>query len=384
MDLFNCGLDFPSEILCQIIINADYLALHALLSLNKTTNKLALMIVKDFTKYVYDIVKYKTKLNINNFNAKQLWHLNIVCDTQIMCHLHNDTTLILKDDILYYNDPKSDKSTEKIMENLNNIIQIDSNSFNKYVLDNKGSVYLVGTEDDPTFKITYLSKLLNLPDNIIQISIGNREQLILTSGGKVYSIILCNGSEFGGPILIEELNNITHISCKGSEHIAITHDGLIFARVLDLVIAMKLDIPYDSTKYIKIEKYKDIINACTSNDHTLLLDKHGNVHSFGSSNLGYKYPQEKLILRNIIQISAGNQTSLCLSNNGRVYSFGINENNALGHEYIYEVQQPRLIYNLNNIIYVRSSTERSLFINTNYDIYQTWKHNLFRFKKIIL
>lgn len=127
-----------------------------------------------------------------------------------------------------------------------------------------------------------------------------------------------------------------------------------------------------------------MVDACTSNNHTLLLDKYGNVHSFGNSNLGYKYPQEKLILCNIIQISTGNRTSLCLSNNGRVYSFGFNKNNSLGQGNLYEVPQPRLIPNLNNIIYVKSNTEYSLFINTNYDIYQTCKHHSLLFEKIIL
>ncbi len=89
-----------------------------------------------------------------------------------------------------------------------------------------------------------------------------------------------------------------------------------------------------------------IIAISAGDNYILVLDKYGNVYSFGFNNsgqLGYNKPSYSTARKNpnqitvngidnlnIIAVSAGWKYSLVLDENGHVYSFGINSDAQLG------------------------------------------------------
>ena len=76
-----------------------------------------------------------------------------------------------------------------------------------------------------------------------------------------------------------------------------------------------------------------VTDIATSNNHTLLLTKDGDVYSFGYNNygqLGYStsqksyqcLPKKVSGLKDIVKIATGNNISLALDKYGRLWAFG--------------------------------------------------------------
>ena len=87
-----------------------------------------------------------------------------------------------------------------------------------------------------------------------------------------------------------------------------------------------------------------IVSISAGDNHSLLLDKQGDVYSFGNNGSGQlgrqtlkdnsaQIPTKIPELNNIIAMSAGSLHSLLLDKQGNVYSFGDNRFGQLGREY---------------------------------------------------
>src|SRR5205085_22511 len=152
--------------------------------------------------------------------------------------------------------------------------------------------------------------------NIVQISVGSSQSLLLTNNGQVYKFL---------DIKIDGLNEI-------DEHII--ENSFVLMEGLNIDLAINIDVP------TLIKSLSDIIIQVSAGSyHSLILTNNGHVYSFGNNHdgelgLGSEYNKNRptLInnLNNIIQISAGYDYSLTLTSDVQIYSFGINNYGQLG------------------------------------------------------
>ncbi len=134
-----------------------------------------------------------------------------------------------------------------------------------------------------------------------------------------------------------------------------------------------------------IHSFNDIIQISTGSDHTLMLNRDGQVYGLGSnkySELGLinvKEAKQPIIipgLNNIIQVTTGFNHSLALTADGEVYVFGNNTWNQIGiNTNENEINIPTLLKLIPDIISISAGYHYSLLLGSNGKVYSIGYNN---------
>jgi alpha-tubulin suppressor-like RCC1 family protein len=129
------------------------------------------------------------------------------------------------------------------------------------------------------------------------------------------------------------------------------------------------------SKAERIETLRNVIAISAGGNHSLFLDRDGQVWACGYSGNGQlglghwggdRYSPEKIeSLRNVIAISAGKYHSLFLDKDGQVWSCGSNSNGESGRLEDQDLYTPTRIETLRNIKAISAGASHSLFLDTD-------------------
>ncbi len=181
------------------------------------------------------------------------------------------------------------------------------------------------------------------------------------------------------PNLISGLKNIVQISAGYTHILCLDADGQVFAFGSNTNGQLGIDFTEKEWRELRcrelflddmgkdhpvlIPELKDIQQISAGGEHSLCLDKSGNVFAFGQNNEGqlgclidgkdasYK-PVKIQTLKNIQQVVASYNSSYCLDADGNVFAFGSNRNGQLGTGNTENQHLPVLIPDLKNIVQI--------------------------------
>ncbi len=260
-----------------------------------------------------------------------------------------------------YNTPQK---TPVLIPGLRNIKAIACGYDHSLVLDIEGKVYSFGNNEDGQLGLnnnimkTTPTLITNIPV-INKIFAGDLCSMILDNNGNVYVFGNNNFGQLGlgdyknryVPTLITGLNSIVSVSI-GYQYqytLFLNSDGQVFICGSNLSRQLPLDDVDEINYPINLPGLQNIIAISAGSNHSLFLNKYGNVYGLGINNrgqLGHEFivilksldipmfkpgvfsstssPVNIGILRNIFQISAGSDYSLVLDDDGNIFAFGNN------------------------------------------------------------
>ena len=229
------------------------------------------------------------------------------------------------------------------------------------------------------------------PNNI---SVASVHTLLLNIHKEVYVCGDNNAGQLGlgdysnknTPTKNDFLQDIVQVAAGYNHSLVLSEDGLVysFGRNTSGCLGIGLtsqELPATSKPTIVIE---DIIQVAAGNNHSLVLDRDGNVLSCGNNSLGqlglgdniYVTTMEIIpSINNIIQISTGIAYSLALTNTGQVYAWGYNSFGQLGLGYIFNTNIPTLLSTISNIVQVSAGSSHSLMLNNEGKVYGCGANN---------
>ena len=227
------------------------------------------------------------------------------------------------------------------------------------------------------------------PHNVIQISTGSYNSWALTENGQVYSWGNNNYGELGLgdmikryiPTLVLKMpNDIIQISAGHSHSLALNIHNKVYSWGDNLNGQLGLGHNINELIPRLVSKMpKNIVQILAGGFHTLALTNDGYIYSFGSNGegqLGLGDNNNKNVptlvsklYNKVIQIAAGFRHSLCLTSDGHIYSFGYNRDGQLGLGDYDNRNVPILIPNINNIIQISTGVDSSLALSNDGKIY---------------
>lgn len=260
--------------------------------------------------------------------------------------------------------------------------------YHNLILDRYGNVYTFfggrpGELDNPSNRLRRLEGV----DNIISIACGGSHCLALDRSGDVYSWSDNRSDQLGPrevshtdntknyiPTRIAGLKNIISIAAGRAHNIVVDKDGNVFTWGM-FQWGGPIKIP------MRIIELKNIISVvCGNND--MALDKDGNVYSLHSNkdkDIGFlDKPKQIDNLKDIVSIAGYESLNMALDKYGHVYTWGGNNDyGELGHGnsnrhigvHDPENDKPRKIINLNNIKSIACGPNHCLALNTDGDVF---------------
>ena len=264
-----------------------------------------------------------------------------------------------------FNYDSSSAKTEQI-SGLSNIVKISAGTSHLLALDKQGNVFGYGDNSDGELGMDRDSyPFLSTPEQITQlqdvvdISAGSEFSIVVDKNGSVYS--------FGGSGC-----NTSLYTCDDNE----TQLGFY-----DTNNTQFFDNP------IKINSLHDIISADSGEGFTVVVDKNGDVYSFGfgaNGRLGQGgssnsvIPKKIASLSDIKQISVGSAHTLVLDTNNKVYGFGnsLKGELSLGNYATDEQSDPIEITTVSDVKSVAAGNGYSLFLTNNGDLYSSGSNTL--------
>lgn len=295
----------------------------------------------------------------------------------------------------------SQVTPRKINGTFNTITQISAGSFNTYIRDKDGKMWMWGLNDthqlgtaDTTDRAEavvleddfYTRKSYNKPlENIVTAAPGNGFSVALQADGSVWTW----GDESDGRLgrLLEippttpgKLNLETIIDIGAGDDFAVALDykgqlwewgalsrGSAASTIFntDVNSSLPIRVPIDGVKSFSIGAL-----------HTLALLKDGTVFSWGDNThyqLGMGTTDSAMqagtvkYLKNIISVAAGQQHSLALTSDGRVFSWGNNEMGQLGFENLGATRQytSPVIMNITDVVAIAAGKDHSLALKSD-------------------
>ncbi len=251
-------------------------------------------------------------------------------------------------------------------------IQISIGDYHSLSLNINNKVYSWGYNEygqlglGPYDEISIPTLVLEMPNNIVQISIGEFHTLALSNDGHIYSFGNNRYGQLGLgdydnrniPTLVPKApNNIIQIVAGTSHSLCLTNDGYIYSFGKNNEGQLGLGNNVDRNIPTLIPNLNNIIQISGNSESTLALSNTGKIYAFGYNNEGQlglgdyeNRIRPTLVLKipnNIIQISTGHWYSLVLMADGRIYAFGKNFNGQLGFRDDTDINIPTLIPNFN-------------------------------------
>jgi alpha-tubulin suppressor-like RCC1 family protein len=290
------------------------------------------------------------------------------------------------------------------------IIKISSGGSQALILNSQGKIYGVNGFDFGRLwcgiikhkNIPELIPFTN-PEIIVEISAGRSHYLILDSKGQVFSL---GSNEIGQLGLgdIEKILTLTlvplsrpimAISAKENSSLILSREGQVFGFGNNSMGQLGLENRVNVMTPTLIEHFNHltedpqvIVDLSTGGDHSLFLNSQGQVFSCGSDEVGQLGLGGGINSRSIptliglvnthlpyqkanpfITVSAGGSHSLILDIQGRVFGFGNNIFGQLGLDDTRNRSIPTLVDNFPNIIAISAGTSHSLICNSQGQIF---------------
>ena len=226
-----------------------------------------------------------------------------------------------------------------------NAISVSCGNYQSMILDKFGNVYVFGTNSNGQLGLGYTGGSLNTPTyltgNVTSISCGFQQSMILDRFGNLWSF---GGNDYGQlglgdttprnvPTRIA-LSNITSISGLGGHYLTLDKFGNVWS--FGYNNEGQLGLGNTSNVFVPTRiSISNIVSVSGGVNHSLVLDNTGNVWSFGWNaygQLGLGDTTDRLvptlitsnIVSNAVAISAGGNHSMVLDKFGNVWSFGNN------------------------------------------------------------
>ncbi len=217
------------------------------------------------------------------------------------------------------------------------------------------------------------------------ISAGDAHSLILSGSGQVYSFGNNQNGQLGLgdngqrliPTLIPGINNIKHISAGYGYSLIVNSSGQVYSFGFNHSGQLGLGDFNDRNIPTVIPGTNDIVSIATKWNHSIILDENGSCFVFGNNyanklgleailnNYDINSPRQIMELTDIIQVSIGHNHSLFLNSDGHVFGLGVSSN----------VTSPRQIDSLNNIISISAGEYYSLALDENGHVFIYYKES---------
>eukprot|EP01132_Coremiostelium_polycephalum_P002873 gene2873-3571_t len=290
-----------------------------------------------------------------------------------------------------------------IQSRVENCKSISCSADATYLLDKNGKAYSFGNgqlgfgkRKDSRFEPELITETENATFSKV-FSSSHKDNcfvFLLTEEGSLFSFGNCSDFKTGLGTEIESSlpryvsgfdSPVVSVSLGISHGVVITKKQSIY--LWGQPFGFRGDIYPTPTKF-DYEFDSDLIQIVSGECFTLFLTKSGKVYGIGDGESTCLLEQDKMYQTpihldifngdSIIQISAGDTHCLALSDKKKVYSWGSNKNGSLGlneADYNVVVEKPRIINELENIIYIYSSFFSSFVIQDNGDVY-SWGYNV--------
>jgi len=303
MTIFNM---LPSDI-SQTMVNK--LDIHSIQLICEISNNFSKFCRVNLQPLLRQALKGNTKLNINNYNMKQLLHLNKLPIKTIS----NYQSLALKEGKLYSGDDQ--------IHDLEDIIQLEVSNNHVLVLTAEGEVYSFGSNNYGQLGLKHnfdqhIPQLIEDIDDIVKLSVSNNNSLILTAEQKVYSFGKLSGNN---PILVS--GNIIQIACGDVYSLLLNNEGKVY-----ILNQEGVNVFYEDSY---------VTHISNGTNHSLILNNKGQVYVYGHNEKGqlglgkditYVDRATAINFEHVVHIVAGDGYSLVLQEDGSAYEFGIKGN----------------------------------------------------------
>lgn len=257
-------------------------------------------------------------------------------------------------------------------------------------LTRSGKLYTLGINNFGKLGLGEVEKssipqLVNIPEKIIQVSLGHYHTGCVTDAGKLYmwgsgsygKLGLGDEEDHDVPVPVPNVNDVLQVSCGDNFTAFITQEGKLYTfghngmGQLGQLSRKDLWIP---TQVEKLATVKIVQISCGLR-HMGAVDNRGKVYLWGSNDsgeLGRDHTQYSLnsYADNAVQISCGAYCTLILNARGEVYATGSNAFGRLGlGKNIEETSIPIKIQDLPFINQISGGLTHSAFLTTRGTVY---------------
>src|SRR5436853_2717324 len=225
-----------------------------------------------------------TRLHTKKYNLKQLLNLDkIFSNRNISCSGPFYVLISTSNGNLYYYGGKQIVKP-KLIDKINNVIQIVSERDHSALLTLNGKVYNYKYHTKQINQLDLISDVNN--DNIVRIAIDDTYNYQILDSGKVRQSLFTNKRQslFTGKYkFIDELNDITDMSCSYGHTLALNKYGHVYS-FGDNVHG---ELGLGHTKYVRIptliSNLNHIIQVCAGDHHSIFLDIYVKVYLCGTN-----------------------------------------------------------------------------------------------------
>ena len=225
------------------------------------------------------------------------------------------------------------------VQEITDVVDVMAGENHVIALDKLGNVYTWGLNNygqlgnGETNTVTIPKKINSVSNKVIAINANKNSTAIIDAEGKVYVFGKNEETNYVLPHLVEGIENAVKVNCIQDAILVLKTDNSV----------QKVTNYTATTISTKVQDIgaKDIVDISTQSDSTILLDKEGNIYTYGSNEygqagIGIKGNSIDLQLVDRVDtkyfaIGAGYRNNYVIDTNGYVYSAGSNEYGQLGN-----------------------------------------------------
>ena len=228
------------------------------------------------------------------------------------------------------------------VQGITDVVDISAGHNHVIALDKFGNIYTWGLNNcgqlgnGETKTITIPKKINSLENKIVSINANKNSTAVIDSEGKVYVFGKNESGNYSLPKEVKGLTKVVKASCLENAILVLNNDNTV-QKITN----------YTSTGEIAVEDLavSGIVDISVANDSVVLLDKNGNMYTYGANENGQagigtkgsnaSVKQIQTIETKYFAIGAGYKDNYVIDVNGYVYSAGSNEYGQLGNS-LYE------------------------------------------------
>jgi alpha-tubulin suppressor-like RCC1 family protein len=255
------------------------------------------------------------------------------------------------------------------------------------IIDPDGHVWSAGRNDYGQLGLTgaYNRNQFNMiPDLPLIKSISGKyaHNLLLDENGQVWSFGVNSDESLGyqipassspTPRLIPNISGITAVEAGQDHSLILDEHGMVWSFGSYRVGQLGRTVSHlDALPYVVIPNLPVIVKMSVGYQFSLLLDEQGQVWSFGSNTEGQfglgshrSTPIQMTNIPTMVDISAGQEHSLLLDADGQVWGFGSNDHGQLGITGVSRQLIPIMIPGLGQIQAISAGAAHSLVITSS-------------------